>query len=219
MSGLGLRPPAPAMACWDDLFPTIDPADDGTGQAIAQDWYFAGQPPAPLQVPYSWIASPFTTRRDPPFNRAAVAQAGGATAYASGAPADIAARGEWPFEATLDTACDGDPAALAQWTVDYYATPRTRFPEIRFLLAVRTDVEQIRLLRAGIGDRITITDPPDWWPTTDQIIEGREPSIENGVRYLTWSTSPVIGAAIDQAGPWFRWDWSTWDSPTDVIPF
>lgn len=207
------------MVSWDDLYPVVDPADDGAGQVLARDWYFAGQPPAPLQVPYAWIASPLSSRRDPPFNRAAVTREGGTTAYANGDPVDIAARGEWAYEVTLDTACDADAAALAKWVIDYYAVPRTRFPEMTFLLDVRTDTEQLRLLRARIGDRITITDAPSWWPTTDQIIEGRAPAVQNGSRYLSWSTSPVVGLATDQAGPWWRWDWSTWDSPTDVIPF
>lgn len=219
-SGLGLRRPAPAMADWCDLFLIVDPADDRTGQVIAQDWYFAGQPPNVLQIPYCWIGSPHTSRRDLPFNRAIVASTTGASGFASGSATDIAVRGELPYEATLDTACDADPLALSQWVIAYYAVPRSRYPTLTFLLDARTDAEQLRLLRAKVGDRISIVDAPDWWPSTEQIIEGRTPSIEsNGVRYLTWSTSPVIGGAVDQAGPWFRWGTSSWDSTTDKIPF
>lgn len=177
-----------------------------------------------LLIPYSWLAPPLRTRPEKPYTTAVVAQTNGTTAYTQDDDA-LDEYGDNPFTATLLTACDADPANLAQWTLDYYATqpgdvPRTRFVSLKMCLSKRTVAEQLFLHEnLYIGRRISITDPPTTWPTglSEQVIEGIHHTIGQ-LREVELSTVPVIGTSHGVAGPWFRIGSSTWGG-THVIPF
>lgn len=58
------------------------------------------------------------------------------------------------------------------------------------------------------------------WPrgATELIVEGITHQILGDARVVTWSTSPIIGAAPGVAGPWFRLDSSRLGS-TNAMPF
>lgn len=205
--------------------PDLLPADNAA--PLLQDWMFPPGPPAPVDIPYSWLLAatgPLRSRPDKPLTTAAVTPTGGATARAESAES-IAAFGDQTFTATLNTATSTDAIALAQWTVAYYATPpaevpRTRFPSLALRLNHRTMPERQRIMAVTIGTRIRITDAPATWPegATHQIVEGiahrrgRGPAGEGGVADVVWNTAPVVGSAPGVAGPWFRLDVPIGDS-------
>lgn len=183
-----------------------------------------GSPPDPTEIPYDWLLPPLTFRPERPLNAASVTQTSGATARR----ADRTSQVEWgvnTFTETLDTAVDVDAANLAAHVITFYATqpgdvPRSRSSAMTFNLNEREDSECLTLLRIGRGDRIRITGAPADWPegATELVIEGLTNSIAVDVRWLSWWVAPVIGTDTGIAGPWFRWDNSSWDG-TDLRPF
>ncbi len=184
-----------------------------------------GLAPAPVQIPYSWLQPVLRTRVDKPYTTAAVTRgSSNAVAYAQD-DAALQEYGDNPFTATLYTACDADPANLASWTLDYFATqpadvPRTRFLALRICLSKRTEEEKFLLLQSvAVGVRISIYNHPATWPVglSEQVVEGIHHIIA-APRDMELITSPVIGADHGQAGPWFRIGVSSWGG-TDVIAF
>ena len=203
--------------------PGIYPADNAA--PILADWNFQPGPPAPVEIPYAWLAGfqPLRVRPDKPLTTASVSVNGGTTANAQDNDS-LAAYGDNAFSADLHTATPADAQALAQWVVDYYATdpddvPRARFPALLVRLTGRTQAEMHRILSVGIGTRITITGAPATWPegATEQVVEGIRHELSEA-RDVEWTTAPVVGSAPGTAGPWFRLDVSHWDGD-DVIPF
>lgn len=215
----------PGMVAWNNLFALPDMAgQDRTGYTVADEWYFPGLPPDPVEIPYTWLSPPLAFRPDRPLTTASVSRTGGSTARASDA-ASLAEHGENNFATTLDTATEADPANLASWVVTFYAieaglVPRSRMSSVRLRLNNRTPTEQWRILGVGEGTRISITGAPTRWPegATQQVVEGITHVIGDEARDVEWRTSPVIGTAQGVAGPWFRWDYSDLDGP-DLIPF
>lgn len=196
------------------------PADNAA--PILNDWTWQPGPPAPVKIPYAWLAGfqPLRVRPDKPLTSAAVAIDGGATATATDA-ASLAAYGDNEFSATLHSATPGDAPTLADWIVAYYATdpdavPRARFPQLLIRLTGRTQPEMHRILGVGIGTRITITDAPATWPegATEQVVEGIRHALGEA-RDVEWTTAPVVGSAPGVAGPWFRRDVLT--TGTDIL--
>lgn len=223
-SGRGLRPPTPRFAPWDNLFRRPDWTGERTGAATAADWYFAGLgAPAPVQIPYLWLSPPAIWRPEKPYTSATIAGT-----YTTARAADRASQaryGSRDYPATLSTACDADPAALATWVVAYYATdpdaaPRSRLARLSLRLNDRTTAEQWRILDVSEGTRIRVTGAPSTWPdgATEQVVEGVRHVIGDETRDVEWTTSPVVGSAAGTAGPWFRLDDSALDG-TDVVPF
>ncbi len=203
--------------------PGIYPADNTV--SILADWNFQPGPPAPIEIPYEWLAGlqPLRVRPDKPLTSASVGVSGGATANVRNEDS-LAAYGDNAFSAELDTATPADARALAQWVVDYYATdpddvPRARFPALLVRLTGRTQPEMHRILSVDIGTRITITGAPATWPegATEQVVEGIRHELSEA-RDIEWTTAPVVGSAPGVAGPWFRLDSSAWDG-ADAIPF
>lgn len=183
----------------------------------------AGVAPALTEIPYSWLlaTATLTFRPDKPLNVATVTQTGGLSARA----ADIDSQTAWgvtAFSAELTTASDADPGSLANFVINYYATaaggvPRVRSSAFVFDVAERTTDEMYTLLERRLGDRIRITDVPADWPvgSADLTVEGRSHSIAVDTRYLSWWVAPVVGATAGTAGPWFRYDSSSYNG-TDV---
>ncbi|HET8683482.1 MAG TPA: hypothetical protein VFM54_16675 [Micromonosporaceae bacterium] len=187
----------------------------------SQGGHAGGAVPTPTQVPYSWLTPPVVFRPDPPINSAAVSNAGSG----SGQAVDTAHRDEyttWHHPVELDSAITGDPAALAAFLVDQYAAdpPRQRCPSLTLMLNARTSAEIVLILSREIGDRIVIAGAPATWPegTTSMLIDGISHSIAVDTRYVTWSTTPVIGDDPGEPGPWFRLDESYLDG-THYVPF
>lgn len=179
---------------------------------------------AALEIPYSWLQPPLRTRTDKPITTASVTQSGGTAAYAQDDDS-LDEYGDNPFTTTLFTDCDADPANLAAFMLDYYATqpgdvPRTRFVSLRICLSKRTPAEQFMLHQGlTLGRRILITGYPSTWPTglPHQVVEGIHHTVGQ-MREVELTTSPVIGSSHGVAGPWFRLGVSTWGG-TDVVPF
>lgn len=193
-----------------------------TSAEILQDWTFLPGPPAPTEIPYTWLTDTLRYRPEKPFTTAAVSASGIGTAQRQD-PAAVAEYGDNPFTADLLTACSADPGALAQHVIDFYAqagvSPRSRMSSMTIELTGRPQSELHRLLSIKQGQRITITGAPATWPAgmTQQIVEGINRSYSGGAT-LTFRTSPVIGVDPGVAGPWFRLDVSELGG-TDLIPF
>lgn len=212
---LNSHPPAnPHRRFGATLRPRPDLLGTSGSAAIFNDyWWGTGvvSPPAPVEIPYGWLAGfqPLRIRPDKPLTTAAVSVDGGGTASAEDG-ASLAAFGDTAFSATLHTATPTDAAALAAWAVAYYATdpddvPRARFPALLIRLTGRTQPEMHRVLSVGIGTRITITGAPATWPegATEQVVEGIRHTLSDA-RDVEWTTAPVVGSAPGVAGPWFR---------------
>lgn len=199
----------------------------GPREAIWTDLMFGGSPPAPVQIPYSWLSPPVLMRPDKPFTTATVSQSGGGVVAHQ---VDTVSRdyfGEREFRATLDTACTADPGVLADYALSVYATqpgdsPRTRAVSLRLRLNARTSTEQWRILGVTLGRRVSITGAPTTWPpgATEHIVEGITHAVREdaGARDVEWRTSPLIGFEPGESGPWFRPNDSFVDG-ADVVPF
>jgi hypothetical protein len=81
-------------------------------------------------------------------------------------------------------------------------------------------VDVWRVLGVRIGDRISIPDAPATWPagSSTLFVEGVTRVESAAQRTVTWNTSPVIGAAPGQVGPWFRLN-SSLLGGSDLVPF
>lgn len=189
---------------------------------ILQDWTFQPGPPAPVEIPYAWLADFLRYRPEKPLTSATVTRQGAGAARERDATA-ISEYGDNPFTATLWTALTADPANLAKHIIDFYAQagqiPRARMSSMTIELTGRPQAEMHRILSIRQGQRIQITDAPTTWPfgMTEQIVEGIARSYSDGAQ-ITFLTSPVIGVDAGEAGPWFRLDVSALDG-TDNIPF
>jgi hypothetical protein len=200
------------------------PAPHGSAvEAIWTDLYFGGTPPAPVQIPYTWISPPHQRRPDKPFTVAAVTAADGTVVRAI----DRAARaehGENTLSVTIAASSVAEAPALAQYVLDFYAqpgaVPRQRASLVVLILNGRTPTEQWRILDVTEGRRIQITDVPSSWPDgfEHQVVEGVRHILDDQERRVEWMTSPVIGSTPGEAGPWFRLDSSRLGG-SDVVPF
>ena len=214
--GQGLPVPAPAMAPWVKMFGLPSWTGDQTSRTVATHWYLDGlQPPDPVEIPWTWLSGPIRFRQDRAFTHAAVSKDGGGTAIAQ-----VSADQRIPFTASLQSRNDVDAPNLAHFTVTYYDEPRTRLAEVRLFLNKRTDEELWTILSVGIGTRITITGIPTGWPdgADSLVVEGVNAQSSTDFRFITWSTSPVVGEEPGQVGPFFRVGVSPLDG-TDLLPW
>lgn len=214
--GQGLPVPAPGMVPWSNLLTLPAWTGDETPAALAQDWYLDGlSDPAPVQIPWTWIAGPLRFRQDKAITYAAVTKSGGATSTAS-----VAADEQIDFTATLDTVNDVDAENLAHFAITYYDAPRTRCPQLRLILNSRAATEIWTILGLRIGDRVQITGVPTGWPdgADHLVIEGIRHSSRGDLRVVEFSTSPVIGEAVGEVGPFFRVGVSALGG-TDLLPW
>lgn len=138
---------------------TATPLIESTAPDILADFFWGGLPPDPTRIPYGWLTPPARFRSDQPRNLAEVGRVRGATARAFDR-ASLAAVGERPFAASLDTATDADMLAYARWLVGAYTAPRQRMPQLKLNLTSRTEAECWLILEREIGDRISITGAP-----------------------------------------------------------
>lgn len=94
--------------------------------------------------------------------------------------------------ATTDTATLLDHAA---WRVHLGTVDEARFPQISVNLAHSSITPDMRraILGLRLGDRIQITDPPDWLPpdTIDQLILGMEETITRFEHRLSFVCAPA----------------------------
>lgn len=201
--GLGRRKaPLFALQPWGNLFSVDDDA-----RALAEELYFGGYPPTPVDIPYTWIRGPFRSKQDTPLRLAEVSQSGGSTARSKD-PTLTSTDRVWPFRETIDSIVPPDPANLAKWITDYYRIPRPRNPGLTLLLNIRTEAEIYRILSVRQGTRISVSGAPAGWPTGsgELIVEGVQHDVRADLRFVTWNTTPVIGAAVGSSGPWFYSD-------------
>jgi hypothetical protein len=219
MPSLGLgrkKPPLFAFQPWPNLFSLNDDA-----RVLAEELYFGGYPPVPVQIPVGWLSPPMRIRQDSPLNVAEVSPTSGTVARSRNQQViDSHGRREWKFTAVLDTVVPADPQNLATWVTDTYDITRPRISQLTLVLTRRTEAELHRLMRVVQGVRISITDPPGTWPTGagELIVEGIRHVITADLRVLVWNTSPVLGEVAGQVGPWFTADDSRTDG-TDLVPF
>lgn len=139
--------------------PTFQETINGGIEAVTNDYWWGGFPPEPTEIPYAWLTPPARWRSDQPRTLAVISRANGGAAAARD-PALIAAVGERPFTATLDTRVVDDPANYAGWILGNYTEPRQRMPQLRLNLTGRSPTECWRILEREIGDRISITGAP-----------------------------------------------------------
>jgi hypothetical protein len=216
--GLGRRrPPLLALVPWARVF-DYGALGEQAGRAMAEELYFGGYPPPPVEIPLGWFRGSVRLRQSSRFNRAEVTKLGGATARSSSVVGDERQR---KFTATLDTIVDADPANLAKWVTDYYDEPMPRSAALVLVLNSRTQTEIWRILGVRQGRRISIVDTPAGWPSgaTELIVEGITHQIVGDARTVTWNTSPVIGAEPGTSGPWARFDETRYSSSTEIMPF
>lgn len=217
--GQGLPFPAPGMVPWTNLFALPPWTGDEAFVDLAANWYLDGYSPVDaVEIPFSWLSGPMRFRQDRPFNYAAVSSDGGGTAIAR-----TVADEQVEFTTTLGSRNDVNAPNLAHFTITYYDEPRTRLSSVALVLNDRTEEEIWKILGVGIGDRITITDPPTGYPrgADNLVVEGvRHNAAGNAsARVVVWATSPVIGAEIGEVGPFFRVGVSPLDSETDLLPW
>lgn len=132
--------------------------DSGLGEALG-DYWWGGYAPTPTQIPYAWISPPARWRPAQPSNLAVVTRTGGEQGRSTNRTS-VAALGERPYTATINTTIADDPVNLATYITDYYTAPRQRMPGITLQLAGRSPTECWRILSRKIGDRISIAGAP-----------------------------------------------------------
>lgn len=166
---------------------------DPTARTVAGDTWWGGFPPTPTQIPYAWLTPPARWRSDQPRNLAQISRARGGTARSVNTTS-VAAVGERPFTASLDSKVVDDPQNYADWIVGNYTAPRQRMPQVRLNLAGRSPTECWRILERRIGDRISITGAPG---SAAQLVAN--PWFDAGV--TGWSAS---GGTATQSSVWSR---------------
>jgi hypothetical protein len=206
----------------EDMIGRPDVLDQTNSAATVVNDYVWGTPtPPPTVIPYAWLAPPMRFRADAPINTARVTQYGAGTAIATDATS-IANYGLVEEQVTLSTDLPADAQALVNWLVRYYADFRMRCPSITINLnsGALGQVDVWRVLGVRIGDRISIPDAPATWPagSSTLFVEGVTRVESAAQRTVTWNTSPVIGAAPGQVGPWFRLN-SSLLGGSDLVPF
>lgn len=216
--GLGRRrSPLCALVPWTNLF-GLGALGQDTGQTMANDLYFGGLPPRPVQIPMSWLRPAAVYRQDPPIARAEVTQQGGQTAQSYNASAAVNGR-EWVFTETIDSIVDVDPANLAAWVTTYYDSPQPRTPGFLLVLNGRSQTELWTILGVVQGTRISVTGTSGWPDgSTELVVEGIVHEVKADLRRVLWRCAPVIGATVGTAGPWFYSD-SSMTSGSDAVPF
>lgn len=216
--GLGRRHPGLlALQPWSAQF-GVGPLGQDAGKTLANELYYGGYPPPPVQIPVSWIRAPARLRMDPPFARAEVGQTGGATARSHNPTAAVGGR-EWVFTETVASIVDVDAANLAQFITTYYDEPLPRGSALTLVLNDRTETEIWRILGVTQGRHIQITETSGWPDgSTDLAVEGITHLVTADLRTVTWATAPIIGVTTGTAGPWFYAGDSTADG-TDAAPF
>ncbi len=153
-----------------------------------RDLFFGKQGPRWIEIPYSWLAPPLLFRPDTVVTEARVSQAGGTTARATTGSSDVRTR-TWE----IDSACDSDAQALADWMVLVGSAPRMRSNGLVFNLYDAPPTRIHVLLGLKVGDRIWLSSAPATWPIgcTRLWIEGRERSRSGNSDLLTFKTSPI----------------------------
>lgn len=209
-----LKPPLLAVIPWVRVM--APGFADETAMQLAHDLYFGAMPPAPVEIPWSWLRAPIRVRQDNPYTIAEVS-AGGATATATA----TGATREWKFSATLDSLSQPDAQNLAQWVIDNYDISRPRLRDLTLRLNTRTEVEIHRILSVAQGSRIRLTDLPTGYPTgaSELVVEGIRHEMDAEVRDVTWNAVPIPGAELGESGPWFRLDETHLDDTDELLPF
>jgi len=213
--GLGLRARITAIPAAALVSVAPDPL-----VSVVTQWLFFGGPPAPVEIPYTWLSFPARWRHETMVNTATVEQFNGVEATKTN-PTSVTNFGQRAGGDTLHTACDADPANLATWLVTYWGEQRMKQPALMLVdLAQRTDAEVTAILRVRQGTRVVVTDAPATWPEGSHslVVEGVDHSGRADRSGVIWRTSPVPGSTTPgEPGPWLRYGSSMWNS-ADVIP-
>lgn len=144
--------------------------------------------------------------------------AGSARAVDEDGPLGVTAVGRYDEDVTLNLHNDLDAVHQAQWRVNLGTVDDLRWPQVGFNLAdprILADPDLIlTLAELDIGDRITITDLPEWLPPfpCDVIVQGISETITGASWAVVLNTSPAAPYDLAEA------DWATrWGNDTTTL--
>lgn len=153
-------------------------------------------------------------------NDITVTRAGGGSARAvddTGA-LGVATIGRYDEDVTLNLAADLDAVHQAGWRLNLGTVDDMRWPTIGFNLAdpriLADPLLVLALLELDIGDRLTITDLPEWLPPfpADVIVQGISENVAPSSWQITLNTSPAAPLDVAEA------DWVTrWGNDTTTL--
>lgn len=154
-----------------------------------------GLPPAVVEIPYAWIATPLTRKPTVAITKAQVSQDAGPTAYSSAPDALVRQYGSNTARVTLDTPVDADAINLATMLTTYQAVPRPRQPTLTLNLLARTDAECLVILGVQLAQRVQVIGAPAGTPpgAVNFVVEGISHVMAVDERTVTWATAALIG--------------------------
>lgn len=133
-------------------------------------------------------------------------------------PLGVATIGRYDEDKTLNLATDQDAQHQAQWALNLGTVDDLRWPTVGFNMAdprILADPELVlALAELDIGDRLTITDLPEWLPPfpADVIVQGIAETITPSSWQITLNTSPAAPFEVAEA------DWATrWGNDTTTL--
>lgn len=102
--------------------------------------------------------------------------------------------GRYESSVSLNVEYDLDLFDQAGWRLHTGTVDETRYPQIAVNLAARASNTSLiaNIHAAEVGDRIVITDPPNWLPPDDisQIVQGYTETLGNYEHDIVWNCSP-----------------------------
>lgn len=132
-------------------------------------------------------------------NVATVTRAGGSSRTVEESTGNLGTStvGTYDTDVTLSLAADEDAEQHAGWRAHLGTTDEARYPTIGCDLAhptIKADPDLIRsILTLDLGDRLTVTDVPEWLPPddVDQLVQGYTETITPGNYKLSWNCAPA----------------------------
>lgn len=155
------------------------------------------------------------TRNDVTVTRS---NAGSFRAIDEDGPLGVNTIGRYDEDVTLNLHTDQDAQHQAQWRLNLGTVDDLRWPTIGFDMAdprILADPDLVlALAELDIGDRLTITDLPEWLPPfpADVIVQGIAETMTPTRWTITLNTSPAVPLDVAEA------DWETrWGNDTTTL--